>query len=266
MSGAPEWSAQPAPAPLIAAAQVDVRRAGELVLRDVSLAVGAGEIVTLIGPNGSGKTTFIRVLLGLQRPERGTVQRARDLVIGYVPQRFELDPVLPLTVRRFLGMSGQRELVRIDAVLAEVGLEGLGRRPLSALSGGELRRVLIARALLRAPSLLVLDEPVQQVDFTGQLDLYALIRRIRRERGCAVLLASHDLHIVMSATDRVLCLNGHVCCSGTPETVSQHPEYIALFGPRAAGDLAVYTHSHDHAHGPHGEIIALKEGTPPTVP
>ncbi|MBL6933925.1 MAG: zinc ABC transporter ATP-binding protein ZnuC [Alphaproteobacteria bacterium] len=234
---------------------VTVDFAGNKVLGGVSLAVREGEIVTLIGPNGAGKTTLVQVILGLLRPSRGSVFRAPGLRLGYMPQRLELDRALPLPVSHFLALGGPASRDAMWRVLDEVGAPHLLDRPMAGLSGGELRRVLLARALLRNPDLLVLDEPVQGVDVVGQADLYRLISQVRNRHGCGVLMVSHDLHVVMSATDRVVCLNNHVCCSGHPEAVSRHPEYLALFGPQVAGDMAVYTHHHDHSHDMHGDVL-----------
>ncbi|HUT48548.1 MAG TPA: ATP-binding cassette domain-containing protein [Alphaproteobacteria bacterium] len=243
------------PAPLIAALGIGVRRDGKTLLEHVNIEVAQDEIVTLIGPNGAGKTTLIRVLLGVMAPDTGTVQRRAGLRIGYVPQRFEADPVLPLTVTRFLTLGSKRPAAdALDRILEETGIVALRGAPLHALSGGELQRALLARALLRAPELLILDEPVQGVDFSGQLDLYDLIGRLRREYHCGVLMVSHDLHVVMRSTNRVVCINRHLCCAGQPEAVSRHPEYVSLFGPRA-GELAVYTHEHDHAHDLAGHVV-----------
>jgi zinc transport system ATP-binding protein len=238
-----------------------------LVLDHVSLEVRPGEIVTVVGPNGAGKTTLLRILLGLQRPSAGRVWRAPSLRIGYLPQRLAIDETLPLTVRRLLALARPSGADAIEAALAEVGARPLAAQPVQALSGGELQRVLLARALLREPDLLVLDEPVQGVDVTGQSELYALIRRIRDRRGCGVLLVSHDLHLVMAASDEVVCLNHHVCCSGHPEAVTRHPAYRALFGDA----IAVYAHHHDHVHepaietagegAPQGENGVLRDGT-----
>ncbi|MFN4088681.1 MAG: ATP-binding cassette domain-containing protein [Alphaproteobacteria bacterium] len=227
------------------------------ILERVDLEVHAGEIVTLVGPNGAGKTTLARILLGLEKGDSGTVDRMRGCVVGYVPQRMTVDPVLPLTARRFLTLVGRGSRGSVEACLTEVGAGGLADRALQELSGGELQRVLLARALVRHPNLLILDEPVQGVDFNGQFELYDLIKRIRDRRGCGVLIISHDLHLVMAATDRVVCLNRHVCCAGHPEDVSRDPAYIALFGPRAARELAVYHHDHDHRHDLHGEVVPL---------
>jgi zinc transport system ATP-binding protein len=225
------------------------------LLHEVDLEVRAGEIVSLIGPNGAGKTTLIRVVLGILRPARGEVRRRPGLVLGYVPQQLHLDPVLPLSVGRFLSIGRRRRREELRAALAEVGAAHLQDAQMQDLSGGEFQRVLLGRALLREPDLLILDEPARGIDFSGQLELYRLIARLRERRGCGVLLVSHDLHIVMGATDRVICLNRHVCCSGRPEAVSRHPEYVSLFGPRAADGLAVYTHAHDHAHDLAGQVV-----------
>ncbi len=248
---------EPVNGALIAAEALSVRLGGRRVVDNVSFAVGRGETVSLLGPKGAGKTTLLRALLGLLPAERGSVRRAPGLVVGYMPQRLAIEQILPLSVGRFLRLGRRAPRAKIAATLAEVGMVAALDQPLHTLSGGELQRVLLARALLRDPDLLILDEPAQQVDFQGQIEMFHLIGRLRGERGCGVLIVSHDLHLVMGATDRVLCLNGHICCSGRPETVSRHPEYLALFGPRAAEDLAVYQHSHGHAHGLAGEVLPL---------
>ncbi len=244
--------------PLIEGHGLVVSHGKRRVLDAVDVAVAPGEIVTLIGPNGAGKTTLVRALLGLQKLDSGRIDRRPDLVVGYVPQRLQVEPTLPLTVRRFLALSAPKGRADAAALLAEVGATRCIDQQVSALSGGELQRVLLARALARKPQLLVLDEPVQGVDFTGQIELFKLIGALRDRHGCGILLVSHDLHLVMSATDRVLCLNQHLCCSGAPETVSRHPEYLRLFGPRAAEALAVYTHHHDHTHAPTGEVVPVE--------
>ena len=244
--------------PLASAHDLVVRYRGRTVLDRVSIEIRRREVVSLIGPNGAGKTTAVRALLGLIKPDAGIVRHEPGVVVGYVPQKFEQEELLPLTVRRFLAMAGRRARADAVATLDEVGAESVADRQLSSLSGGEFRRVLLARALLRNPDLLVLDEPVQQVDFSGQLAMHQLISRLRERRGCGILVISHDLHLVLGATDRVVCINGHVCCAGAPEAVSRHPEYIALFGPHAAAALAVYTHTHDHTHG-------LAVAVPPSV-
>jgi zinc transport system ATP-binding protein len=239
---------------LISARALLLSRAGQDILQDIDIDICPGEIVTLIGPNGAGKTTLVRVLLGLEAPDAGTLVRRRDLIVGYVPQRFDIDRAIPLTAARFVALAGRAEEPIIAAALAEVGAGELAERQLAELSGGELQRVMIARALSRSPSLLVLDEPVRGVDYAGGTELYALIGRLRSARNLGVLLVSHDLHVVMAQSDRVICLNRHVCCSGVPQTVAQHPEYVRLFGPQAARGLAVYHHQHDHRHDLAGKV------------
>ena len=241
--------------PLISARRLAFEAGGRSLIHDVNLDVRPGEIVTVIGPNGAGKTTLLRLLLGLLRPSAGEVRRRDGLTIGYLPQRFAVDPSLPVTVRGFLGLPQRQPEAEMRACLKEVGAPQLLDAPLQALSGGELQRVLLARALLRDPDLLVLDEPAQAVDFNGQAELYELIARTRRRRGCGILIVSHDLHLVMASTDTVICLNQHICCAGQPETVEQHPEYRRLFGP-AASALAVYQHEHDHHHDLEGNPVA----------
>ena len=228
---------------LIQVRNVGVQFQQLIVLKNISLDVRRGEIITLIGPNGAGKSTLVRIVLGLLLPQSGSIFQQSKLKIGYMPQKLNIDPVLPLTVARFLNLSGKKPAI-IEQVLEEVGAVTLLKRPLQNISGGEMQRVLLARALLRTPDLLVLDEPIQGVDVAGQYELYELIAKIRFQRGCGILMVSHDLHLVMAATDYVVCLNQHICCSGHPETVSQHPAYLELFGPRAARDLAIYTHHH----------------------
>jgi zinc transport system ATP-binding protein len=248
---------RPADPPLIAAEGVSLALDGRPVLERVDLAVHGGEIVTLIGPNGAGKTSLVRVLLGLVAPDGGRILRRPDLKVGYVPQRVDRDPVLPLDADRFLALAGRSTRERRRAALEEVGAAQVARQPFHGLSGGELQRVLLARALLRDPDLLVLDEPVRGVDVGGQIALYDLVDRIRKTRHCGVLMVSHDLHLVMAATDQVICLNTHICCAGHPETVTRHPEYRALFGS-AAERLAVYVHHHDHAHALAGEVLPIE--------
>lgn len=246
--------------PLVEARDVSLAAGGNVILDYASLAVAPGEVVSLIGPNGAGKTTMLRVLLGLLAPDRGAVTRRAGLRVGYVPQKVRIEPTLPLTVSRFMTLTRRAARRKVAAALTRTGVDALADRPVSALSGGEFQRVLIARALLAAPQLLVLDEPAQGVDVTGQRDLYQMIGGLREELGCGVLVVSHDLHLVMAATERVVCLNKHICCTGHPEAVRRDPAYQTLFGPRTAEAFAPYAHAHDHAHGPGGEIIDGEAG------
>ncbi|HHN66618.1 MAG TPA: metal ABC transporter ATP-binding protein [Thermopetrobacter sp.] len=246
--------------PLLELRDAGVRRGDHWLIRHIDITVRSGEIVTLIGPNGGGKTTTLRAALGIIALNEGRVWRQPGLRVGYVPQRLAIDPALPMTVRRFLQLGGA-PAAAIGDELARAGVADCIDRPMRALSGGELQRVLIARALLNRPDLLVLDEPVQGVDFAGEADMYALIRAIREETGCGVLMASHDLHFVMQGTDEVVCVNGHVCCQGTPQAVRADPAYAALFGPAAVTAVAPYVHHHDHVHGVDGQIEpAQREG------
>lgn len=240
---------------LLSARGVCVRADDRLLLDRIDLDLHEGEIVTVIGPNGAGKTTLLKTLLGLVPADTGAVTRASGLRIGYMPQKLALNPLLPMTVRRFLRQTGADNRAITDALL-QTGVANLAQRSLHRLSGGELQRVLLARALLRQPQLLVLDEPAQGVDVCGQADLYRLIADLRNRLHCGVLLVSHDLHLVMAATDTVICLNQHICCQGHPEHVSQHPEYLQLFGRQIADDIAIYTHHHDHDHDLHGNVTA----------
>ena len=233
---------------LIRAEHLSVALDGHAVLTDVSLAVQPGEIVTILGPNGSGKSTLLRALLGIVPATGGRVARRDGLVIGYVPQRLAVDRTLPMTVRRFLSLPRRVGDAAAAAALARVGVPDVGQRQMADLSGGQFQRVLLARALLAGPDLLILDEPTQGLDQPGEAAFYRLIEEVRRETGVAVLMVSHDLHVVMAASDRVICLNGHVCCEGTPRVVSTAPEYRALFGLGTQGALALYQHVHDHSH------------------
>lgn len=243
---------------LICANDVSLTLQGNSILDAVSLEVRRGEIVTIVGPNGAGKSTLVRVLLGLVAPSGGTIERADGVRVGYVPQRFAVPENLPLTVRRLLGLTARVKRDVLQAVLEETGIARHLDTPVAALSGGEMQRALIAKALLREPDLLVLDEPVQGVDFIGETRLYQLIGKIRRERGCGILMVSHDLHMVMAESDRVICLNSHICCQGQPERVKADPEFARMFGPEAARVMAVYAHDHDHTHE-HGEACPIHD-------
>ena len=245
--------------PLLTVENINLTIGGNSILREVNLQVAAGEIVALIGPNGAGKSTLARIALGLLRPDRGRVWRKPGLRLGYMPQRLIVDATLPLTVQRFVTLGAPATRAQVQATLAEVGAASIIDSPVQAISGGEMQRALLARALLREPDLLVLDEPVQGVDVNGQYDVYDLIGGLRHRRGCGILMVSHELHLVMAATDHVLCLNRHVCCSGHPDHVSSDPAYLELFGLDGARRLAVYHHHHNHRHDLHGGILPRAE-------
>lgn len=242
--------------PLLSVKDLTVRFGDEAVLDSVNLTVRPGEIATVIGPNGAGKTTLLRAILGLVQSDSGEVIRRPRLRVGYMPQHVAIDDTLPLTVRRFLALGGRVVKGRRREVLRAVGIRLLLDHPLQQISGGEMQRVLLARALLREPELLVLDEPGQGLDVIGQAELYELIGQLRGRIGCGVLMVSHDLHLVMAAADKVICLNHHVCCTGAPQDVREHPEYLALFPESEIASLGIYTHHHDHAHTVTGEVIA----------
>lgn len=225
------------------------------ILNDISFDVHRREILTIIGPNGAGKSCLLKIILGLYTPNRGEVRKSSGLSIGYMPQKLTLDPSLPLTVERFLSLASHGDLKPVDQALGRVGARALRNAAVQRLSGGEFQRVLLARALLRQPDLLVLDEPAQGVDLQGQQSLYRLLAQLRDEQGFAILMVSHDLHFVMAQTDQVLCLNQHVCCSGTAESVVNHPEYLALFDTGNVEGIGVYTHKHDHHHDLHGDVV-----------
>lgn len=239
---------------LVKAHQVSVQFGQKVVLSGVDLTVSPGEIVTLIGPNGAGKSTLIRAILGLVRPQGGTITLQAGVRVGYMPQKITLEPFMPLSVNRFLQLVPGVSKEQITHILRELNIEHLYSVSVLSVSGGELQRVLLARALLQNPSLLVLDEPAQGVDVTGQEALYELIAEIRRTRSCGILMVSHDLHLVMAGTDSVICLNKHVCCSGHPSVVTQHPAFLSLFGQKESTRLLVYAHQHNHQHDLDGEL------------
>ena len=245
--------------PLLTARNIGYSVRGKVILQDVSLQLNSKEIITLIGPNGAGKTSLIRILLGLSHAVTGEVQREKNLSIGYVPQRIRVPEVMPLRVYDFLNVTGRYEIEQCLQMLDEVNCAYLMYSPMQGISGGEMRRVLLARALLKKPQLLVLDEPSAGMDIIGQQALYETIRAIRDKHDCGILMVSHDLHLVMAATDKVICLNAHVCCTGHPDDVSEHPEYLRLFGDALEG-LALYSHHHDHEHDLKGDIVASQSG------
>ena len=238
---------------LVKLKDVGLKRNDKWLVKGVSLVVEKSKIITLIGPNGSGKSTTAKIALGLHKNIEGEVQKLTDK-IGYVPQKISIDWTLPLRVKDFMLLTDDLNDKLIDEALTLTGVDHLKNKNLGNLSGGEFQRVLLARAISKKPELLVLDEPVQGVDFTGEIALYELIKKISENLNCGILLISHDLHTVMSATDHVVCLNGHVCCSGSPLDVAKNKEYKALFGEKASQTLSIYEHKHDHVHSSDGEI------------
>lgn len=237
---------------LVTVQDLSIRYGARTVLSRVSLSVEPGEIVTIVGPNGSGKTSLLRAIIGAVTPIEGRVTLGLDVKIGYVPQKLHIDETLPITVSRFLKLPRPVPAAEIDHALAQAGVPDLSSSQLSRLSGGQFQRVLLARALINKPKLLLLDEATQGLDQRGSASFYQQIEKVRHDTGCAVLMISHELHVVMSASDRVICLNGHVCCEGTPAVVASAPEYRALFGTGTGGALALYRHEHDHGHD-HGD-------------
>lgn len=241
--------------PLIEVNQLSAQIKGLEVLRQIDLQIHAGEIVTVIGPNGAGKSTLAKSIAGLQEPTTGTIQRQPGLTIGYAPQRISIDASIPINGERFLHLARPSKR-QLEQAITEVGASHLLEKPVQHLSGGEMQRLLLTRALLKEPQLLILDEPMQGVDLVGQSEFYGLIQRIRDRHQCGILIISHDLHLVMENTDRVICLNQHICCHGHPDSVSQHPEYLQLFGLGEGSHLGIYTHHHDHHHCLDGEVHA----------
>ena len=238
---------------LVKLEKVGVIQNNKWIVKDVSLQIEKGKIVTLIGPNGSGKTTTAKIALGIHKNIKVNVKKFTDK-IGYVPQKISIDWTLPIRVTDFMQLTHNLENSEIENALSLTGVKHLIKNDLRNLSGGEFQRVLIARAISKKPDLLVLDEPVQGVDFKGEIALYELIKTISEKLNCGILLISHDLHVVMTATDYVVCLNGHVCCSGSPTAVANNQEYQKLFGDRASTILSVYEHRHDHSHSPDGTV------------
>ncbi|ABV93444.1 zinc import ATP-binding protein [Dinoroseobacter shibae DFL 12 = DSM 16493] len=233
---------------LISVRGLSVAYGARTVLSHVDLTLEPGEIVTIVGPNGSGKTSLLRAIIGAAKPMRGEIWLKPGLRLGYVPQKLHIDPTLPITVERFMRLPEKVPKAACQAALEAAGVPDLLRRQMSQLSGGQFQRVLLARALINRPEVLLLDEATQGLDQPGSAAFYRQIETVRRETGCAVLMISHELHVVMSASDRVICLNGHVCCEGAPAVVASAPEYRALFGTGTGGALALYRHDHDHDH------------------
>lgn len=244
---------------LIQAEQISYEANSRQILSNVNMQLSKNEVVTIIGPNGAGKTSLLRILIGLTKASSGTIRYPNPLTFGYMPQKLHLNPNMPLPVSSFLKVGkNHKNLTR--RIVNELNIEHIYQQSMHKLSGGERQRVLLARALLREPDVLILDEPAQGVDISGQNRLYELINNVRQRHHCAVLMVSHDLHVVMAKTDRVICLNQHICCHGHPDTISTDSAYLSLFGDTPSPALAHYTHHHDHHHDLHGEVIEGKHG------
>ena len=241
---------------LVTVENLSVRYGVNTVLRHVNMVIEPGEIVTIVGPNGSGKTSLLRAIIGATKPSAGWIHRKSDLKTGYVPQKLHIDPTLPISVERFMRLTNHISRKNCAEALEAAGVPDLLKRQMSQLSGGQFQRVLLARALINRPEVLLLDEATQGLDQPGSAAFYRQIEDVRRDTGCAILMISHELHVVMSASDRVICLNGHVCCEGSPAVVASAPEYRALFGTGTGGALALYRHDHDHDHCEHSQEAA----------
>ena len=233
---------------LITASNITVNRGGKKILDDVSLKVGTSDFITVLGPNGGGKSMLLKCLMGFYAPDQGQVTKANHLKVGYVPQQFSSEHTMPISVLQFLNLRKTLSPNELDKISTETNITDLLHKPLNVLSGGELQRILLARSLIGKPSLLVLDEPAQNLDIAGQLAFYKLLTRVYEQRELTILMVSHDLHMVMATTRRVICLFRHVCCSGEPQVVTKDPEFKTLFGNDMAEMMAVYQHGHKHSH------------------
>ncbi|QLB21672.1 zinc ABC transporter ATP-binding protein ZnuC [Vespertiliibacter pulmonis] len=245
---------QPNNEPLIRLEKINVTLESKSILQNITLNIYPNSITTIVGPNGGGKSTLLKVLLKLLPATSGQIYHKKDIKIGYVPQKLHLDSSIPITVRKFLSLKPRVTQALIDESLELFSITHLAQSSMQKLSGGELQRVLLARAILDRPHLLVLDEPMQGVDITGQTELYQLLNKTRDWLNCAILMVSHDLNIVMANTDEVLCVNRHICCAGTPEKISMEPSFIHFFGDQFAKNVAFYAHNHNHHHNLHGDV------------
>lgn len=242
--------------PLISLNNINVYFNRQHILQNIHFNIFPESIVTIVGPNGGGKSTLLKVLLKLITPKSGQVLHQKNLKIGYVPQKLNIENSMPINVQHFLALKPNATKEKIKDVLNLFSIAHLKRHNLHNLSGGQMQRVLLARAVLDNPKLLVLDEPMQGVDALGQVELYQLLNKVRSMLNCAILMVSHDLNIVMKNTDEVICINHHICCSGTPEKVTNNPNFIALFGDKFSKNIAFYSHHHNHHHNLQGDVCS----------
>ena len=236
---------------LVDVKQVSLSANSRRIIDDINVEITKGEIVTIVGPNGAGKSTLLKSIIGIVQPDSGQIWRKQKLTIGYVPQKLHIDQHLPLSVQRFLNLASCDDANWAKTSIDNCGVTSLLNRQVSTLSGGEFQRVLLCRALFNKPDMLIMDEPTQGLDHLGTIGFYQQVITLRDQLGCAIVMVSHELHVVMSESDRVICLNGHICCQGTPQQVANNPEYLAMFGQEAAGMMAIYRHEHDHHHEHH---------------
>ena len=233
---------------LISAKNVSVLKHQKSILDNIDIQINKNDFITIIGPNGAGKTMLLKCLMGFYKPTSGRIERKEKLKIGYMPQSISIINTMPITVKDFITVRKEYDDISLNKVITEVNIGEIVYKQLSVLSGGEMQRVLLARSLLNNPDLLILDEPAQNLDISGQLNFYKLIQEIYSKRDISILMVSHDLHLVMVSTKKVLCLYKHICCSGEPQQIAKDPEFLSMFGKDMANMMSIYQHSHDHNH------------------
>jgi len=233
---------------LISAKNVSVLKHQKSILDNIDIQINKNDFITIIGPNGAGKTMLLKCLMGFYKPTSGRIERKEKLKIGYMPQSISIINTMPITVKDFITVRKEYDDISLNKVITEVSIGEIINKQLSVLSGGEMQRVLLARSLLNNPDLLILDEPAQNLDISGQLNFYKLIQEIYSKRNISILMVSHDLHLVMVSTKKVLCLYKHICCSGAPQQIAKDPEFLSMFGKDMANMMSIYQHSHDHNH------------------
>lgn len=233
---------------LIHAKNLSVIHDGKAILDRVNLTISERDFITIVGPNGSGKSMFLKCLIGVKKASSGSVEKQKDIQIAYAPQDFVAENTFPINVKKFLSINNKLSTEEINSVATETNISDLLNRQVHSLSGGERQRVLLGRALAKKPNLLILDEPAQNLDINGQHAFYALIEKIYQSSNISILMVSHELHLVMACSNKVVCLYHHICCSGTPLSVVRDPEFVKIFGTEMANRMAIYHHDHDHTH------------------